>query len=206
MDSPFAPSWVNHLVSCRVECVICADDIKSAGDNYKYHAPCDHYYCRDCLVNLVEACTRDESLFPLLCCKQALPTKEVTPFLVSNIRVLFLNKSAEYGTPSLSRVYCPNPTCSTFLGSSDDPTPDICCPNCATAVCLTCKQRAHLGESCAENAMTLEVKALARSEHWQTCPGCNAIVELVQGCYHMTCRCRTEFCYVCAARWKNCTC
>ena len=172
----------------------------------KCRAPCGHYYCRDCLVNLVEACTRDESLFPLRCCKQALPIRDVRPFLPLKIRALFLEKSAEFSTPSLSRIYCPNPTCSIFLGPSDVSTRDIRCPRCATTVCLACKQRAHHGENCAESAMTLEVKALARSENWQTCPGCNAIIELDQGCHHMTCRCRTEFCYVCAARWKNCTC
>lgn len=26
------------------------------------------------------------------------------------------------------------------------------------------------------------------------------------GCYHMTCRCKTEFCYLCKATWKTCRC
>jgi hypothetical protein len=150
--------------------------------------------------------SHNEFLFPLRCCKQALPTRDVRPFLPLKIRALFLEKSAEFSTPSLSRIYCPNPMCSIFLGPSDVSTRNICCPRCTITVCLTCKQRAHHGENCAKSAMTLEVKALARSENWQTCPGCNAIIELDQGCHHMTCRCRTEFCYVCAARWKNCTC
>lgn len=32
------------------------------------------------------------------------------------------------------------------------------------------------------------------------------MVELNKGCYHMTCRCKTEFCYLCRARWKTCRC
>lgn len=32
------------------------------------------------------------------------------------------------------------------------------------------------------------------------------MVELTHGCYHMTCRCRGEFCYLCSTPWKNCTC
>jgi hypothetical protein len=32
------------------------------------------------------------------------------------------------------------------------------------------------------------------------------VVELAQGCYHMTCRCRAEFCYLCSKPWKNCPC
>lgn len=31
-------------------------------------------------------------------------------------------------------------------------------------------------------------------------------MELWQGCYHMTCRCSTQFCYLCAALWKTCDC
>ena len=26
------------------------------------------------------------------------------------------------------------------------------------------------------------------------------------GCYHMTCRCRRQFCYLCARTWKTCHC
>jgi len=32
------------------------------------------------------------------------------------------------------------------------------------------------------------------------------MVELDTGCYHMTCRCRAQFCYLCAERWKSCVC
>ena len=32
------------------------------------------------------------------------------------------------------------------------------------------------------------------------------MIELNIGCFHMTCRCRTEFCYLCRARWKTCPC
>uniref|UniRef100_A0A093VNJ9 Copia protein n=1 Tax=Talaromyces marneffei PM1 TaxID=1077442 RepID=A0A093VNJ9_TALMA len=31
-------------------------------------------------------------------------------------------------------------------------------------------------------------------------------VELGIGCYHMTCKCRAEFCYRCGVAWKNCSC
>jgi hypothetical protein len=31
-------------------------------------------------------------------------------------------------------------------------------------------------------------------------------VELSTGCFHMTCRCKAQFCYLCAARWKSCAC
>ncbi|KAL4068180.1 hypothetical protein J3A83DRAFT_4056485, partial [Scleroderma citrinum] len=56
-----------------------------------------------------------------------------------------------------------------------------------------CKDFAHLFEDCSENKVTLEVKTLANENGWQSCPGCHLIVELSQGCYHMTCRCSVQF-------------
>ncbi len=106
----------------------------------------------------------------------------------------------------MHRIYCPSPTCSAFLGSSENIQGDIYCPACHTSVCSACKQRAHPGERCPEDTATLAVRAFAAEQRWQTCPGCRGVIELHTGCYHMTCRCRTEFCYVCAERWKNCTC
>ncbi|KAJ6615205.1 hypothetical protein B0H10DRAFT_80264 [Mycena sp. CBHHK59/15] len=196
----------NRARPLRVQCVICRDYLRSTT---AFQAPCDHFYCPQCLSALATTCLSDESLFPLQCCKQVLPMDGphgVYNQLDIRLRLSLRTKSLEFGTLSKDRVYCPRQTCSTFLGSSAELTENIVCPQCSTAVCVGCKQTAHPGDGCAENAALEEVKALARAESWQTCPGCAAIIELQQGCFHMTCRCRTEFCYVCAARWKNCTC
>ena len=32
------------------------------------------------------------------------------------------------------------------------------------------------------------------------------MVELAEGCNHMTCRCTAEFCIVCGCKWKTCDC
>ncbi|KAG1756891.1 uncharacterized protein EDB91DRAFT_1095002 [Suillus paluster] len=187
----------------RVDCVICGDPVRHS---QTFHAPCLHCYCRDCLVNLVEASTRDETLYPLRCCRQPLPLANVLPLLPTDLRYDFQDKAVEFATPHTSRIYCPNQTCSAFLGSSSGRRSEITCTSCATRVCSACKNRTHPQEDCSENAQTLVVKSLASQMGWQTCPGCHAVVELWQGCYHMTCRCSTQFCYLCAALWKTCDC
>ncbi|KAL9062676.1 MAG: hypothetical protein Q9157_008719 [Trypethelium eluteriae] len=48
--------------------------------------------------------------------------------------------------------------------------------------------------------------AVAKEAGWQRCYNCRAMVELREGCNHMTCRCTAEFCMICAARWKTCDC
>jgi len=172
------------------------------------NTPCGHYYCRDCLVALVESFTRDESLFPLRCCQDPIPIEAVLPALSLGLRTLFRHKHAEFSILSKNRLYCSNPICSTFLGSSEYRLliSGIECPSCHTNTCPQCKELAHPGEECGVSASNEEFQALAKSQGWQTCPGCHVVVELNMGCYHMTCRCRTQFCYLCAARWKTCGC
>ncbi|KAJ8110162.1 hypothetical protein OPT61_g6924 [Boeremia exigua] len=47
-------------------------------------------------------------------------------------------------------------------------------------------------------------KALEKG--WQRCYNCKAVVELKAGCNHATCRCKAQFCMVCAVPWKTCNC
>ncbi|THU83845.1 hypothetical protein K435DRAFT_784054, partial [Dendrothele bispora CBS 962.96] len=188
----------------RAECVICGDLLSLTFSSY-YRAPCEHVYCISCLSDLVTSCLNDESLYPLRCCRKELQVSRLLLLLSPQLRTQFEEKSIEFGTNTLERIYCPNPTCSKFLGSSVVHTSHVTCTRCWTSVCTSCRQPAHW-EDCADNTALQQVKDLATQHGWQTCPGCHAIVELNIGCYHMTCRCRTEFCYLCAARWKNCTC
>jgi len=203
ISSPNRQTTSQPIVPSRVECIICQEMVRRP---LTFQAPCSHYYCRDCLRDLTEAATRDESLFPLRCCQQAFPVETLNHHITPSLLSLFRSKYIEFGTPSMDRIYCPNPICSIFLGSTTHYAGQLRCQECQTVACRNCKNRAHPGEACGENSALLELQALARSDNWQTWPGCHAIVELHQGCYHMTCKCRTQFCYLCAAPWKNCTC
>jgi hypothetical protein len=44
---------------------------------------------------------------------------------------------------------------------------------------------------------------LAADKEWKQCPSCRRMIELAEGCNHMTCVCGTEFCYLCAALWRG---
>ncbi|KAJ3800624.1 hypothetical protein GGU11DRAFT_772557 [Lentinula aff. detonsa] len=186
----------------RVNCVICADSFRSSTT---FQAPCRDHYCHGCLRDLVQACIGDESLFPLRCCQQPLPLLDVYPLLSGKLQTQFNAKVREFGTLANHRVYCSKSTCSKFLGSSGE-AKNILCSQCYTSTCTLCKQLSHPAESCSENTALKELKTLAKEKHWQTCPRCSSIVELNIGCYHMTCLCRMQFCYLCAAPWKTCDC
>lgn len=51
-----------------------------------------------------------------------------------------------------------------------------------------------------------EFVEVAEQAGWRKCYNCSAMVELKEGCNHMTCRCTAEFCMVCGLKWKSCDC
>lgn len=193
----------------RVQCVGCDTRLRT-GDAVL--TTCQHYWCSACLKGLIEVYLRDESLHPLRCCKNAFNSADVSAHL-NNRRLFdqFDAKRQEYEVPAQNRVYCAAPRCSMFLGSSEAQPigqPDILCRRfgCGTRTCSTCRNPAHAGNTCKGSEAVEQLRALAREEGWQTCPGCNTVVDLHHGCNHMTCHCRAEFCFLCGVRWKNCAC
>ncbi|KIY48807.1 hypothetical protein FISHEDRAFT_42605 [Fistulina hepatica ATCC 64428] len=186
------------------ECVSCQDALSN--NSQFIRGICGHFWCRDCLGGLVTACLTDETLFPLRCDNQAFSVLEVVSLLDRTLRSRYETKSLEFATPPTNRLYCSRPSCAAFLGSNRGKTDNVPCSTCGQFVCPTCKRNAHPGGPCLDDQNEALVRALAAQEKWQTCPNCHALVELTQGCYHMTCRCRAEFCYVCASRWKTCGC
>lgn len=42
---------------------------------------------------------------------------------------------------------------------------------------------------------------VAKRSRWQRCSQCRQMIELGQGCRHMTCKCGHEFCYTCGKAW-----
>ncbi|KAI6138444.1 hypothetical protein EDD17DRAFT_394987 [Pisolithus thermaeus] len=199
------PAVLDTRPTCRV-CIVCQDPVQGPG----IRAPCGHYYDIPCIIDLFQSATCDESLYPPRCCKQNIPFFQVQPHFPRALMTQFREKSREFST--LNRVYCAQQTCSRFLGPRTDTTSGTavyCCPspNCKTSTCGSCKGR-YDGwmHTCRQDQGSEQVLGLGNIEGWARCPGCSQVVELSMGCYHMTCRCRTEFCYLCRAKWKMCGC
>lgn len=185
--------------SCRQElCTFCREQINGT----VVHAPCGHPWDTDCLADLFRAATTDESLFPPRCCQQPFVLSDVQHHLGAELLRTFATISVEFGTPN--RVYCHRPTCSAFICPATETATSKVCPACPAQTCGRCKKRAHLGSPCATD--DAPILALAEQEGWARCPGCKHLVELTHGCYHITCRCRKQFCYLCVETWKDCTC
>jgi hypothetical protein len=185
-------------------CVACGDTIYS---RYYVKALCNHFYDVQCITELIQHAITDESLYPPRCCKLPLRTHLFVALIPPDVREAFEKKSVEFSTPTKDRRYCPQPTCSSFLGSADTLSRRVTCPSCNTVACTHCRKAAHHTQQvCEPDDDTVVVSALMKENRWQRCPECRAVVELTIGCNHITCRCKTQFCYECAMPWKTCGC
>ncbi|KAK4665050.1 uncharacterized protein QC763_510030 [Podospora pseudopauciseta] len=186
----------------KKECVACNnaffsfDMVNSNG--------CGHDYCRGCIKTLFQSSILDESLFPPRCCGNQLLLDGCRHLLPSALVGQFRAKKIELETPN--RTYCHLPTCSTFVPPQAIKGNIATCPRCSARTCDVCKKAAHANSDCPEDPATQELIRLAAAEGWQKCRSCLRFVELGHGCYHITCRCGAEFCYVCGEPWKNCSC
>lgn len=174
-------------------CVACQDPIIGA----EVRAPCGHFYDIGCITDLYQAATKDESLFPPRCCRTPILFSHVKPHLSADLIKLFDEKTLEFGT--LKRVYCASPACSRFLGPQREGwfTSTLICPanNCTTRTCSGCKAAVEYGfgrHTCKTSQEDQAVLNLSRASGWAQCPGCSQMIELNMGCFHMTCRCKTE--------------
>lgn len=143
-----------------------------------------------------------ESNFPPKCCNEV-ALADVREYLDEETADLFELKSVEYRTTN--RVYCHRPTCSKFLAAATERSSYIECQACRIATCGACKEQAHIGQPC-DKHVNSAVLELAEKEGWQRCHSCRHLVELTQGCFHMMCLCKAQFCYLCATPWKECKC
>ncbi|KAF2096581.1 hypothetical protein NA57DRAFT_10086, partial [Rhizodiscina lignyota] len=167
---------------------------------------CGHIYCREHIVELFEHSMIDRELFPPRCCTQEISLETIRHFLTDDFIERYLEKSVEFTTDNA--LYCCGRNCSAFIHPSrvNADTGTVICPKCGMETCATCRQEAHIGSLCPEDPNAQALQELARENGWQQCFSCRNMVELSHGCYHMTCRCTAQFCYVCGVEWKHCNC
>ncbi|KAI0762789.1 hypothetical protein C8Q74DRAFT_178680 [Fomes fomentarius] len=193
---PFLPSLTPPTI-----CTICLDAI----EDIVVDVPCGHPLDVSCLQTMFENATRDESLFPPKCCQTPIDLDAVRVHLGAPLIKLYQRKALEFNTED--RVYCLIPTCSAFLGAASTTPVVIQCRECHTETCGSCKEAAHLGRKCAPRRnLDDAMLEFAKEQGWQRCPACQYLVERTSGCNHITCRCKRQFCYLCGAGWKTCSC
>ncbi|MCJ1246159.1 hypothetical protein MMC30_003364 [Trapelia coarctata] len=162
----------------KLQCIACREEVHFFD---VLTVPCNHGYCRDCIVELFEASTSDESLFPPKCCQRQIPVDAT--FIPRDLISKFHAKSIEFSDPN--RTYCYRETCSTYITplhiSGDKGT----CPACHHQTCTLCKRDTHIGD-CPNDPALQSLMALAAENGWIRCYSCHRMVELNTGCNHIT--------------------
>lgn len=162
-------------------CVCCGEPV-----NYfaTLQAPCGHDYCSQCAKKLVSMSTTDDSLFPPRCCRQPIPLAAVDAFMSAGSVQYFEERAVENSTAN--KTYCAKPTCSAFIPPSSINGDIATCPKCSFQICITCKEASHEGCDCPKDTALNEVIELAQQAGWKRCYECKRVVELTEGCNHIT--------------------
>ncbi|KAH7326516.1 hypothetical protein B0I35DRAFT_475157 [Stachybotrys elegans] len=186
-----------------VECVSCLDDFPS---RQTVRVPC-HNYCYDCFGRLISAACQNEQQWPPRCCLNPIPFDTILRAAPKDVKMKFQARSQEWELPMSERVYCHQPSCGIWIsphGINIAMRVGRCDQNHLT--CTLCRGESHGARDCPEDRDMVLTNELAEEEGWKRCFNCRALVEHRMACHHMTCRCGTQFCYVCGQKWKTCLC
>ncbi|KAF3925934.1 hypothetical protein ABW20_dc0105988 [Dactylellina cionopaga] len=180
-----------------VVCSICGDMQQS----YRvFTLNCEHRYCIECLRDhIMHALNQPGSELPRCC--EPLPLNFAAEVLMeAELNKLMDRRDAQESSKQVTCAHC---KADILQGSIKDSS--AYCVACSEFTCTHCGKDLHDG-ICAEDHDTAMLLETARREGWSKCDRCNHLVELTMGCFHMTCRCGYNFCYLCSQEWKTCEC
>ncbi|RKF53719.1 putative ibr finger domain-containing protein [Golovinomyces cichoracearum] len=128
-------------------------------------------------------CINNETIFPPKCCGISISFALIKSHLTENEERRFLDAQLEYS--SVNRIYCSRTDCGRFIVRKDLAKDRARCGVCNHETCIHCKGPSHLGE-CPDDKALKSLISLASQNKWIRCYQCWAMIERLQGCYHMT--------------------
>ncbi|PVH78496.1 hypothetical protein DL98DRAFT_246512 [Cadophora sp. DSE1049] len=209
MGSFFGPGIQQHHHEPEklVECLTCLSDDIPRSKSAKLK--CGHRMCHSCLKRIFRLSVNDPQHMPPKCCTaDHIPLKHVEKLFDINFKKNWNRKFQEFSTKN--RIYCPARRCGEWIKPgnmhNEDGRKYGKCGRCKTKVCCLCNGKWHGAKDCPKDEETNRLLETAKQAGWQRCYNCRTMVELKEGCNHMTCRCTAEFCMICGLKWKSCNC
>jgi len=108
---------------------------------------------------------------------------------------------------------CPTPDCEYFSYKVKGNV-SFHCGVCSKTFCLHCRDEWHDDMTCEEKGVYRKkeyenddkFREFLKSNNCQNCPSCKFFIHKVEGCLHITCLCKFQFCYICGKAWRTCSC
>ncbi|KAI0459343.1 hypothetical protein F5B21DRAFT_511446 [Xylaria acuta] len=188
-------------------CMVCGDGISTKKST---KLQCGHRWCRPCLKRRFKVSVEDAENMPPRCCtSDIIPLKHVNDMFNDDFKRTWNEKYAKFS--ARDRNYCPRAKCRAWIRPGDhrhhsNGRTSATCRKCGTEICGECYNKWHESKHCPADADTAQFLKVAKEAGWKRCFNCQAMVELKEGCNHMTCRCGAQFCMICGAKWKACDC
>ncbi|XP_022775002.1 ATP-dependent RNA helicase DEAH11, chloroplastic-like [Durio zibethinus] len=191
----------------EVTCPICLCEVE---DGYQLEG-CSHFFCRLCLVEQCESAIKNLDSFPICCAHQGCKV----PILLTDLKsLLSTEKLEELFRASLGAFvacsggtyrFCPSPDCPSVYRVADHETFGelFVCGACYAETCTRCHLEYHPYLSC-EKYREFKEDPDSSLKEWckgkeqvKACPVCGYIIEKIDGCNHVECKCGRHVCWVC---------
>ena len=151
---------------------------------------CGHRMCSSCLKRSFKLSLTDPQLMPPKCCTtDYIPLKHVDRLFDNTFKKSWNKRFVEFSTRN--RIYCPSKRCGEWIKPEnihrgEDGRKVGKCSTCKTRVCCMCNGKWHSSRDCPRDEETNKLLEQAQENGWQRCFKCRAMVELKEGCNHMT--------------------
>ncbi|PKU79911.1 ATP-dependent RNA helicase DEAH11, chloroplastic [Dendrobium catenatum] len=195
------PETMCHICLCELDEPFCLES-------------CGHKFCQACLVNQCEAAIRSRDGFPLRCAKEGCQDR----FLLTDLKALLLGERLDelfqasiiwFVSKSGGEYrFCPTPDCPgiyKMATSEEQAVADgpFVCGACSVEICTWCHLEYHALISCEryreykDNPDFSLFNWRLGKENVKDCPVCKHVIEKIDGCNHIECRCGRHICWVC---------
>ncbi|KAI6096345.1 hypothetical protein EV401DRAFT_1136071 [Pisolithus croceorrhizus] len=189
-------------------CPICLDDI-----SVPFHLGCRHTYCVACLRHFLLSAL-EGSDFPLRClgsdghCGVPISIPAIQRFLSlsSFNRLLEVAFNFYLSRRSNEFKYCKTPDCAQIYRSTDSKARlTLLCPSCFLDICTSCGDSHDGLQRCADVKRRQAEEEERQNNAWiaaqgqcvKRCPRCGILIEKLEGCNHVACRCGAHICWTC---------
>ena len=184
------------------ECGICFDEFSRA-DGVAL-GECDDIYCAQCFLTYLRGLIHEKK-YPIKCpgcgkeldawkCASMLDTHDKEASL--KLQQLAIEKMALGGVK-----YCANKKCNNPFEFAGGEHACVSCPLCGVGTCGKCGLVWHEGKTCEQAIGATELAQMAKENNWRHCPACSELIERIDGCNFVRCKCGAGFCFNCGKQY-----